>query len=109
MLGQRGSLKTFLPSQGQQTITPQDVQQGSAKLAHPSFVRFNGVKAHWQTPDTGLSDTQVIGSKPYFSIKDVFKHTIEAQVAADAKLANLSGKYSLALLCAVSLAYLQSQ
>ncbi|MYM61137.1 hypothetical protein GTG28_18060 [Vibrio sp. OCN044] len=93
VFGQRGSLKTLSGNeQPVVTITPQDVQQGSAKLAHPSFVRFNGVKAHWQTPDTGLSDTQVIGSKPYFSIKDVFKHPGEAQVAAEAKLAEFKRK-----------------
>ena len=46
VFGQRGSLKTLSGhEQPVVTITPQDVQQGSAKLAHPSFVRFNGVKA----------------------------------------------------------------
>lgn len=93
VFGKRGSLSTLSGNtQHTVTISPQDVQKGTAKIAHPSNVRFKGIKAEWQTAETGSSGTEIIGDKPYYRIKEVFKNADEATQRAEAKLAEFNRK-----------------
>ncbi|UJX32991.1 contractile injection system protein, VgrG/Pvc8 family [Vibrio parahaemolyticus] len=93
VFGKRGSLSTLSGNaQRSVTINLQDVQKGTAKIAHPSNVRFKGIKAEWQTPETGNSGTQIIGTEPYYRIREVFKNADEATQRAEAKLAEFNRK-----------------
>ncbi|MBJ2148252.1 hypothetical protein JC606_17990 [Vibrio sp. IB15] len=92
VFGKRGSLKTLAGNvQRSIIISAQDVQKGSAKIAHPSNIRFKGIKAEWQTTETGESGTAKIGHKPYYLIQDtVFKSADEATQRAEAKLSEFN-------------------
>ncbi|PMK93202.1 hypothetical protein BCT90_04190 [Vibrio lentus] len=91
VFGKRGSLSALSGSAQQSvTVNLQDVQSGTAKIAHPSNVRFSGIKAEWQTTDTGQCNTAVIGTEPYYRMREVFKTDDEAIQRAESKLAELT-------------------
>ena len=93
VFGHRGSLASLSGQPKPSVIvTPGDTQKGAAKIAHPSNDRFRGVKALWQTLETGEHGTEQIGRSPFYQIKEAFKHAKEAQQHAAAKLAECNRK-----------------
>lgn len=58
----------------------------SGDLDHPSKRVFKGVKANWQTVETGLSGEVVVGVAPFKTIKTQFKTEEEARDRATGEL-----------------------
>lgn len=93
VFGKRGSVSALSGNpQRSVTINLKDVQSGTAKIAHPSNVRFSGIKAEWQTTESGACNTAVIGTEPYYRMREVFKSDDEAIQRAESKLAELTRK-----------------
>lgn len=88
VFGRRGQLATL---SGQTkpvvSVSPNTTRRGSVKIRHPSNVRYSGIKAPWQTPETGESDVVTIGEAPFYRLKETGKNPDDARQRAEAKLA----------------------
>lgn len=91
VFGRKGSVNKLSGSNRPTvSITRKDLKRGTARLQHPTHIKFKGAKASYRVTETGKNAEIEVGEAPFTFIKELFTSEAEARSNASARLQELT-------------------